>query len=412
MFSATPYGAGDVGMIQKGREMKRQQMKGHVGSRQIILTLAILAVVFGPPQIWAQTVSHTAPQTRPIQLGTSGGNIKDRSTAFCCSGTLGGLVAKGGVQYILSNNHVLARTNTGSIGDDIIQPGLIDQTPVCFQDLNDAVADLSSWEPILFTKGTTNVVDAAIAQVRTGTVRTDGSILDIGTLSSTPVVATMNMPVKKSGRTTGLTTGIVAAVNVTINVKYGSVCGGGKGTARFTDQIRITPGSFSAGGDSGSLIVEDVAPNPHPVGLLFAGGSDDTFANPIQNVLTSFGGATMVGETIGWTPFWKWLGRLLPATRTAHAAHPAQPPIDPASQAAATQAKEQHEQAIMRIEGVVGLGIGASDVAPGEAVVEVYVEKATPAVRAAIPAQFGNVPVKVVETGEITARNDSCPSDR
>ena len=76
------------------------------------------------------------------------------------------------------------------------------------------------------------------------------------------------------------------------------------------------------------------------------------------------------------------------------------------------QAKERHEQAIMRIEGVVGFGVGASDVAPGEAVVEVYVKKATPAVRAAIPAQLDNVQVKVVETGEITARMDACHLDR
>ena len=115
----------------------------------------------------------------------------------------------------------------------------------------------------------------------------------------------------------------------TIDVKYGSVCGGGRGTARFTNQIRITPGSFSAGGDSGSLIVEDVAANPRPVGLLFAGGSDDTFANPIQSVLDALG-VTMVGtSTTGGTAFWKWLGRFLPATQTAHAAHPAQPPHRP-----------------------------------------------------------------------------------
>ncbi len=376
--------------------------------------LCAVGALLGMTFVLAATLSaddgpaHQTLQARPIQLGTSGGNIKDRSKAFCCSGTLGSLVTKAGVQYILSNNHVLARTNKGSVGDDIIQPGLIDQNPVCFQDANDAVADLSSWEPILFTKGTTNVVDAAIAQVRDGTVTTDGSILDIGTISATPAAAEINKSVIKSGRTTGLTTGIVAAVNVTIDVKYGSVCGGGRGTARFTNQIRITPGSFSAGGDSGSLIVEDVDANARPVGLLFAGGSNDTFANPIQSVLTAFG-VTMVGtSTTGGMAFWKWLGQFLLATQTAHAAHPTHRPIDPASQAAATQAKERHEQAVMRIEGVVGLGVGASDVAPGEAVVEVYVKQATPAVRAAIPAQLDNVPVKVVETGEITARTDPC----
>jgi hypothetical protein len=383
------------------------------------LRFPALGALLGITVILAATLSadsgpeHQTLQTRPVPLGTSGGNINDRSTAFCCSGTLGALVQNATTQFILSNNHVLARTNKASVGDDIIQPGLIDQIPVCFRDANDAVADLSDWEPILFTKGTTNVVDAAIAQVRGGAVKTDGAILDIGIIGSAPVPAAINQPVKKSGRTTGLTTGVVAAVNVTISVKYGSVCGGGRGTARFTNQIRITPGSFSAGGDSGSLIVQNVATNPGALGLLFAGGSNDTFANPIQDVLAAFPGVTMVGTTSsGWSPLWKWVARLLPETLIAHAAQPGQRPIDPASQAAATQAKERHEQAIMRIQGVVGIGVGASDVVPGEAVVEVYVEKATPAVRAAIPAQLDNVPVKVVETGEITARTDSCPLDR
>ncbi len=376
---------------------------------------AVLGMTFIPTAMLSadEGPDHQILQARPIELGTSGGNINDRSKTFCCSGTLGALVTQNGVQYILSNNHVLARTNKGLPGDDVIQPGLIDQTPVCFKDTGDAVADLSDWEPILFTKGTTNVVDAAIAQVRAGTVAMDGTIVDIGTLSATPVTPAIGQAVKKSGRTTGLTFGTVAAVAVTINVKYGSVCGGGRGTARFTNQIRITPGSFSAGGDSGSLVVENVSPNPGSVGLLFAGGSNDTFANPIQSVLDAFG-ATMVGVSSGsgGETFWRWLGRFLPATQTVHAASSGHHPVDPGSQAAATRAKERHEQAIMRIDGVVGLGIGASDVVPDEAVVEVYVKKATPAVRAAIPAELDNVQVNVVETGEITARTDACRLDR
>ena len=111
-------------------------------------------------------------QQFPIQLGTSGGNINDSSKAFCSGGTLGALVEDGGgKQYILSNNHVLARTNLATIGEDIIQPGLIDQIPTCSKDTTDIVADLSAFIPILFkTKGTMppNTVDAAIAQVRAG----------------------------------------------------------------------------------------------------------------------------------------------------------------------------------------------------------------------------------------------------
>ena len=52
---------------------------------------------------------HKARQTRPIQLGVSGGNASDTANGFCCSGTLGALVtARPARQYILSNTHVFA----------------------------------------------------------------------------------------------------------------------------------------------------------------------------------------------------------------------------------------------------------------------------------------------------------------
>ncbi|UCE04689.1 MAG: PKD domain-containing protein, partial [bacterium] len=57
--------------------------------------------------------------------------------------------------------------------------------------------------------------------------------------------------------------------------------------ARFVDQISITDGTFSDGGDSGSLIVTDDS-NKKPVGLLYAGSSDRTLANPIDPVLQRF----------------------------------------------------------------------------------------------------------------------------
>jgi PKD repeat protein len=96
------------------------------------------------------------------------------------------------------------------------------------------------------------------------------------------------MTVQKYGRTTGWTQGEVAEINVTVDVCYevrGLIfC---VKQARFVDQIGISPGTFSSGGDSGSLIVTDDG-NNYPVGLLFAGGSTRTFANPIDVVLHSF----------------------------------------------------------------------------------------------------------------------------
>ena len=65
-------------------------------------------------------------RVRTMFYGSSGGNVNDITNAFCCSGTLGSLVSKGGTQYILSNNHVLARVDQATVGEDISQPGLID----------------------------------------------------------------------------------------------------------------------------------------------------------------------------------------------------------------------------------------------------------------------------------------------
>ena len=60
-------------------------------------------------------------------------------------------------------------------------------------------------------------------------------------------------------------------------------------SAYFEHQIAIVDnyGSFSEGGDSGSLILDN--PRSHPVGLLFVGDNTHTLANPIQAVLNRLG---------------------------------------------------------------------------------------------------------------------------
>jgi hypothetical protein len=247
---------------------------------------------------------HQTSQVRPIALGTSGGNIEDHSTLYCCSGTLGALVQDGaGILHILSNNHVLARANHGIVGEDVSQPGMIDQN--CNQ--NGIVADLSGFVPLQFRQGRNrpaNYVDAAVAEVRPGQVLTDGSILDIGVPSANTVAASVGQSVQKSGRTTGHTTGTVSEIDVSVDVGYSNDCGGASNNvARFVNQIRITSGSFSAGGDSGSLILESGTSDPangrpRPVGLLFAGSTSSTIANPIDAVLSGLG-VSIVGATTG-----------------------------------------------------------------------------------------------------------------
>ncbi|NQU97374.1 MAG: hypothetical protein HQ548_07005, partial [Chloroflexi bacterium] len=71
--------------------------------------------------------------------------------------------------------------------------------------------------------------------------------------------------------------------------------------ARFVNQIMVQDNlpsrvdTFSAGGDSGSLIVTEDGNNP--VALLFAGSKFYTVANPIGDVLDAFGVTIDDGST-------------------------------------------------------------------------------------------------------------------
>lgn len=254
---------------------------------QVVLTDRIVAMA-----------GNTAKQTPPIQLGTSGGWRYDLANGFCCGGTLGSLVSKGGAQYIMSNYHVfesdIVSGGNGIVaqnGDPIIQPGLIDVNCTAANAQNVGTLALQHSLP-------GSNVDVSLAQVVSGMVSSTGSILGIGTLSATTVAASVGQLVKKSGRTTGLTRSKVSGLNANVSVAYDNECAGSAAfTKSYTGQILVSnKGSrFLAGGDSGSLMVEDVTTNPRAVGLLFAGSSSIAVANPIGQVL-SFLGATMVGN--------------------------------------------------------------------------------------------------------------------
>ncbi len=243
-------------------------------------------VVSNVGEIYAQDVF--TDRYRPVPGGVSGGNFNDyryfpgAGGGACVGGTIGCVVEKNGTKYFLSNNHVFARKNRASIGEAIVQPGLIDADPVCSQNTADVVANLSAykvikWQPLR----NSNTIDAAIAKVKPG-MQASCAMVSGYTPSSTPAAAFLGMKVKKTGRTTGVTYGTVTGVNVTVVVNYTP----DGGYARFENQIEFT--NMSAGGDSGSLIVTDNSAND-PVALLYAGSDVTTIGNPIQLVLDYFG---------------------------------------------------------------------------------------------------------------------------
>jgi hypothetical protein len=360
-----------------------------------LLSITVGLLVFGTSGVAQKgtsgrpsaTAAYQQRQTRPIKLGTSGGNAGDLANGYCCSGTLGALVQKDGQQYILSNTHVFAGDSApggngtvSQVGDAVNQPGLIDVG--CQNIASDYVATVSDFAQF----SSSDNVDAAIAQVIGGAVDSTGAIVGIGTLSGATVSPSLGQTVKKSGRTTGTTRSSISGLNATINVGYSDECAGASFTKQFTGQVVINNrgSKFLAGGDSGSLMVEDVATSPRAVGLLYAGSNSIAVANPIDDVLNRFGvtmvGAAGAGSTAG----------SIQGGGTVNAA---------AAQgiARAIQVQQLHGQELLDVPGAVGHAVGLSN----GAVIKILVEEITPAALAAAPRQVDGVTVVLEAVGQV-----------
>lgn len=220
---------------------------------------------------------------RPAPGGVSAAHFRVTAGTIGCLST-GRSAPRNSRLMILSNNHVLANSNSANFGDCICQPGPLDggRCPA------DQIAILERFVPINFAGGV-NYVDCATGwcwpdRVRKELIYLSGGTRNFFRIGSTPIAPLMNMAVGKSGRTTQLTRGTIIDLSATIRVNYG----GGR-VALFSDQISIrgAGGSlFSAGGDSGSSIWtwDNFR---RPVGLLFAGGGGITFANKMSRVVAA-----------------------------------------------------------------------------------------------------------------------------
>jgi len=267
-----------------GMEAVKRVLVDYYGMDGLTSDLQPVNVHYSGP-VYALAHTH---RERPSPCGISVGHYK------ITAGTQGvlarGIPGSGRERRLLmlSNNHVLANENDCNAGDPIHQPGPIDLSPTPATQ----VGILERWVPIDFSNGGENYVDCATAWcvpgnhgrpnvVRRDFIRPNAGLWSYFTVSGQTIQPTSGLQVGKSGRTTQLTSGSIVDLNASISVSYS-----GK-VANFKDQITITGnrGSpFSAGGDSGSLIWS-WDETRSPVGLLFAGGRDYTFANKIDHVL-------------------------------------------------------------------------------------------------------------------------------
>jgi hypothetical protein len=340
-------------------------------------------------------IPNRAQQVIPISLGASGGNQQDfhisGNTETCCSGTLGALLSRGGVLYVLSNNHVLGRENQAKPGEQIDSPGMVDTN--CQS--GTPVATFSQAVPL--PPNGAGTVDAAIGQVIPGTVDPAGSILQLSPAggnppaaappSGTPEAALVGMTLAKSGRTTGLTCGPVQSVNTTVSVDYQQGCGSGATfKVTFSNQVMVNSASFSDSGDSGSLMVD--ATTAGPVALLYGGSNNTTVGNPIIDVLGALSNAQGSATIVGGAPH----PVSCPAASASASAQKLQVTVP--RLALATAVANRNSAILMNDPAVLGVSAGASADSPGDPAVVLFVD---PAQRArAMPATIEGLRTRIV----------------
>lgn len=213
-------------------------------------------------------------RVRPVPYGVSIGHYD------ITAGTFGCLVTSlpDNTTQILSNNHVLGKMGTATIGDAIVQPGTQDGGTLPA----DRIATLTRMAPINPTG--VNLVDAAIAApVTSSDVTTASAVGDVGAVGSPSravgllfagdcrgnilachasnvasalsiafpgghAIPSVGDAVQKVGRTTGWTLSRITSVNGQFTVGY-------DGLALQFDQLIVIP-EMGHAGDSGSLILE------------------------------------------------------------------------------------------------------------------------------------------------------------
>lgn len=241
-----------------------------------------------------RALNYRTERQRPCKGGISVGHHP-----LVTAGTLTSWFNVDGVNWAMSNNHVLAASNQAKKGDPIVQPGRHDEG-TCPAD---TIATLDRFVPIKFIEQNScpiargvagvfnlplkglrrkgrfivrqevmNRVDCALAK-EDGFNIVDDEVYELGVLKGWRKLQ-VGDEIRKSGRTTDVTTGTIDYIG-TIQVSYGSA-----GVAFFEEQF-VSLSMLCAGGDSGSPVDDR---HLYLGGLLFAGSDTSTIINQIEYV--------------------------------------------------------------------------------------------------------------------------------
>jgi hypothetical protein len=370
---------------------------------KLFLTMGVVLCFVASVSFAAGPKKNRKVQTPPIKLGTTGGNVNfiltDGTQPPCASGTLGALVEKRGTQYILSASSLLGRLNKAKKGEEVIQPGLrFTKGGKCnaANPSGNTVAELAKFKKIKFKTGKTNKSEGALARVNDGMVDPNGTVIGIGQPGKQLVAPKVGQRVRKSGAGTGVNVGQVIAVKATGDVAYGRPFGSPP-FARFVKQFiveSLNNKALATGEDLGAVFFENRGSCPGWVGLAFATTEDGrlVLATPMKAVLKDLKKKKPKG------PF-KPVG----CENAAAALEEPQSLQMQQSMRDAERIQDQVESLVMRLPGVIGMGLGVAQDNPEEVVIKIFVEEVTETIRKNIPKRLGKVRSEIVATGRFYA---------
>ena len=200
----------------------------------------------------------------------------------------------------ISCNHVTGGCNTAGVGTPIVVPGILDVSPdnheITVIGLHDSTGSMSQGLPQVFD--ISENCDIAFFELVDQNLLTSMQGHGVQAYDTPSDFARIRegLAVKKWGRSTDITRGeITRIVNEPESIEYNVVSYYGptssqvfKGTVFFpqlyeVESIGIEP--FSAGGDSGALVVSDQDESPKIVGILIGGNASKSYVLPLKSVL-------------------------------------------------------------------------------------------------------------------------------
>lgn len=276
--------------LNKGFTAKQtEQLPSTVGGFDIEYRHGIVGQVGGLPPSGVGSPSHYL-HNRRITCGSSiglGGGLS--------AGTFGTLLRIGGDLFGLSNNHVIGRCSYAEGGHPVLAPGNIDINPnFLVHPFTIGVYETSA--PMLNGSPATVAVagnlDASVMRI------VDESKVSAMQGGSYPTPSTVTpladgMQVQKVGRTTGHTHGVVTGKIAGFqSVSYVVPELQQQFNVFFSEAwvVEGSGGSFSEGGDSGSLVVASLPTGElTAVGLVFAGNGSISLVVPLDLIMGYFG---------------------------------------------------------------------------------------------------------------------------